>query len=338
MALDRRGLEWLLGLAILLAALGLDACSRSNADAMAANAHPSSKPARDDSADRTVKIDARDAARMGIVVTRAAPAQFTPEIEGYGVIVNHDAIAQAVAEAGTADAMARQSHAALNRMDRLANTAGADTLEAHEAAQRQVTADQIAVTLAQRRLSTLLGQHPPWTQGDDDLQGGGELLQEVASGRVKLARITFPLGAIRSGVPRSLRLARLDAQAVSEQWRAHPVWIAPADTAMLGRSFFALLPDISAEEGERLVAWAPKAGAVEESGAWIPAAAAVAEGGQYWCYVQRGESAFERVPLDTSRPVRDGYFVTALKVNDAVVSTGAGLLLARELNSDSEAH
>ncbi len=275
---------------------------------------------------------------MGIAVAGAAAAQFTPETEGYGVIVNHDAIAQAVAEAGTAVAMARQSHAALNRMDRLATTAGADTVEAHEAAQRQVTADQIAVDLAERRLSTLLGQYPPWRHADDDSQGSDKLLQEVASGRVKLARVTFPLGAISSGVPHSLRLARLDAQAVSEQWRAHPVWTAPADTTMPGRSFFALLPDAGAEEGERLVAWAPKAGAVEEFGAWIPASAAVLEGGRYWCYVQRGESAFERVPLDTSRPVRDGYFVTDLKVNDGVVSAGAGLLLAREMNPDSEAH
>ena len=270
---------------------------------------------------------------MGISATRAIAARFTPEAEGYGVIVGHDVIAQAVAEAGTAEAMSRQSRAALSRIERLAGTAGADTVEAHEAAQRQAAADQIAVTLAQRKLSTIFGQRPPWMQGQD----GDALVQQIAAGHVKIARVTFPLGAVPSGIPRNLRLARLDAVAVSDQWQTRTVWNAPAAASMPGRSFFALITDRGPEEGERVDAWATRANALEETGAWIPAAAAVVESGRYWYYRQHEEGRYERVLLDVSRPLRDGYFVTDLKAGEAVISTGAGLLLARELNPDTEA-
>jgi hypothetical protein len=304
--------------------------SKKTADA-APDSKANAEDGAKDAADKEVKLSQEDVAKMGIAFTNVTVAQYTPETEGYGVIMAHDAVAQAVADAGTAEAMSRQSHAALARIERLAGTPGAETIEAHEAAQRQAAADQIAVALAQRKLSSLLGQRPPWTQGDD------RLLQDVASGRIKVARVTFPLGTIKSGTPRNLRIARLDALGVEEQWRTHTVWPAPADATMPGRSYFALLSEANVDEGARLSAWTADGNATPEDGAWVPAAAAVVDGGRYWCYLQREPGTFERTPLDISRPLRDGYFVSDLKAGDSVVSIGAGLLLARELNPESEA-
>ncbi|MGA8707104.1 MAG: hypothetical protein WB646_08970 [Steroidobacteraceae bacterium] len=281
-----------------------------------------------DAADRQVKLGPDDAAKMGIVTVRATAAQFTPETAGYAVIVGHDAVAQVVADLGTAEAMSKQSHAALMRLEHLQGTVGAETAETREAAQRQASSDEIAVALAHRKLSSLLGQHSPWTQGND------ATLQEVASGRTKLVRVTFALGAIQQ-TPHSLRLARLDGPTVEEQWHTHTVWAAPADATMPGRSFLALLPDAVVEEGERLNAWAPVEVANAESGAWVPGSAAIAEGGRYWCYVEHEAGTFERIPLDIGHPLRNGYFVNDLKPGDSVVTVGAGLLLARELNPDT---
>lgn len=318
-------------LAALAGLFGLTACSKTATDSPnpAPTAAKSDKADADkDAADKLVKLSADDAARMGIVTAKAVATQFTPETEGYAVIVGHDAVAQAVADVGTAEAMSTQSHAALARMEHLAGTAGAETAEAREAAQRQASADEIAVALAQRKLSSLLGQHAPWAQGND------ATLQEVASGRTRIVRVTFALGAIKQ-TPHALRLARLDGPTVQEQWHTHTIWVGPADATMPGRSFLALLPDAAVEEGERLTAWAPAEDAAVESGAWVPASAAVAEGGRYWCYLEREAGTFERTPLEINHPLRDGYFVSDLKPGDPIVTAGAGLLLARELNPDT---
>lgn len=281
-------------------------------------------------ADREVKLAPEDASRMGVTVAAINASSYQAEVEGYGVVMGHDVIAQAVADLATAAAAARQSAAVLARMQRLAGTPGADPPEAREDAQRRASSDQTAMTLAQRKLSALLGQHPPWSSDDSPL------LQDAAVGRVKLARVTFPLGSLQ-GVPHELRLARLDAPTVTEQWRTRTVWEAPADATLPGRSFFALIDDANAAEGSRLQAWAAGSAPSAQQGAWVPAASAVASAGTYWCYIQSAPGTFERKPLDISRPLRDGYFVTDLKPGASVVTAGAGLLLARELNPDTEA-
>jgi len=321
-----------LHLIVLVGLLSLAGCAKSAPDAaVTAAAAQSSVVPQQDGSDRQVKLSAEDAGKMGIVVVHATAAQFLLEIQGYAIVVNHDAIAQAVADVGTAEAVSKQSHAALTRMEHLAGTAGAETAEAHEAAQRQASADEIAAALAQRKLSSLLGQHSPWAAQDNQA-----LLQQVASGHTKIVRVTFALGTLKL-TPHSLRLSRLDAPTAQEQWYSHTIWNAPADASMPGRSFFALLPDVSVEEGERLNAWAPGEDETAASGAWVPGSAAVAEGGRYWCYVQRQQGTFARTPLDIRHPLRDGYFVSDLKPGDAIVTGGAGLLLARELNPDTEA-
>ena len=308
---------------------GTAPADKSAEDTAGASKADAEKAAGDqDAGDKRVKLSAGDAAKMGIVTAKVTATQFTPEIEGYAVIVGHDAVAQAVADVGTAEAMSKQSQAALMRLEHLQGTAGAEPAETREAAQRQASSDEIAVALAQRRLSGLLGQHSPWAQGND------ATLQEVASGRTKIVRVTFALGAIQQ-TPHSLRLARLDRPTEQEQWHTHTVWAGPADATMPGRSFFALLPDAAVEEGERLAAWAPTEDGAAESGAWVPGSAAIAEGGRYWCYVEHEAGTFERIPLDISHPLRDGYFVNDLKPGDSVVTVGAGLLLARELNPDT---
>lgn len=327
-------------LAAFAALFALTACSKSAPEA----ASPASTPAAaktdassDDKGtgdkeadDKMVKLSPEDTAKMGIVTAKATAAQFTPEIEGYAVIVGHDAVAQAVADVGTAEAVSKQSQAALARMQHLAGTVGAETAEAREAAQRQASADEIALQLARRKLSSLLGQHLPWAQGDD------ATLQEVASGRTKIVRVTFALGSIKQ-TPHSLRLARLDGPTVQEQWHSRTIWAGPADAAVPGRSFFALVADNGLEEGERLSAWATAEDGTAEAGTWVPGSAVVAEGGRYWCYIEHEAGSFERTPLDISRPLRDGYFVSDPKPDESVVTAGAGLLLARELNPDTEA-
>jgi hypothetical protein len=57
---------------------------------------------------------------------------------------------------------------------------------------------------------------------------------------------------------------------------------------------------------------------------------------QYWVYVRKGVGTFSRVRIDIGRPLAEGYFVPEiLAAGDAVVTSGAGLLLARQMNANA---
>jgi hypothetical protein len=321
---------------LLLSVLLLGGCGKHQPAADAAKAAPEEKKAAaEDAAAETadVKLEADEVAKLGIAVTAAVSVRFVPAKQGFAVVLSHDAIAQAVADVATAQAGARQSQAVLARMARLAGTAGAESAEARESAVRQAAVDSAALHLAEAKSSAILGQHPPWAGHDDS-----KVLTELAAGRSKLLRITFPLGALNGAAPSNLRIARLDAAATGDRWTAHVVWDAPADPASPGRSFFALLQHTDAGEGERLLVWANGDGAGgAESGVLVPPAAVVMSDGKYWCFVERQAGVFTRVPLDLSRPMADGYFAATVKPGERIVTSAAGLLLARQTNPSTEA-
>jgi hypothetical protein len=288
---------------------------------------------KDEGGSGEVKLTEEEVAKLGITATAAAPVQYVPAKQGFGVVMSHDAIAQAVADVATAQAGLRLSQAALARISRLEGTPGAQSTEAHESAVRQAAVDAAALRLAEAKLSAMLGQQPPWAGHDDS-----KLLTDLAEGRAKLVRVTFPLGLLNGAAPTSLRLARLDAATVGERWTARPVWDAPFDASIPGRSFFAVLQRTDVGEGERVLAWAAGDSGPAEAGIIVPPTAVVVTDGKYWCFVEREPGVFSRSPVDISRPMADGYFVAdSIKPGDLIVTSAAGLLLARQTNPSTEA-
>jgi hypothetical protein len=275
--------------------------------------------------------------KLGILTESAQAADYTAETAGYGVVLPHESIAAAVAELTTAELTEKQTHAALARAQSLNGTPGALSAEVEETASRQSAADTAAHALATQRLSSIIGLNPAWKATD-----GKPMLQNLASGKIKLLRATFPLGTVRGPAPASLRAAHLDAiQNASPEAalgsKLTSVWDAPADASVPGRSFFALLKGSDFNEGERVLVWAPGAGHAQ-SGVLIPAAAVVISNGKYWCYVEKQPGTYLRVEVNTDRPMAGGYVVTnGVNAGDKVVRSAAGLLLARETNSDTDA-
>jgi hypothetical protein len=336
--------------AACLAVLGLGGCQRTAApdDAKGADAsQPAASAATPKEgaaqASEGVTLGADQAAKLGILTQPAQAGDYTPEVGGFGVVIAHDAIAAAVAELTTARAAAVQSRAAAARAQRLAGTPGAMSGDAAELAARQVAADEAALQLAERRLSTVIGAGAPGQIAPaDGVTPGDGMLADLASGKLKLLRASFPLGALQGPPPASLRTARLDAAAPGDGqspggWVSHPVWNAPADASVPGRSFFAVLKGSDVGEGERLLVWAPGKGPAQR-GIAVPAAALVISGGSYWCYVEEKPGVYVRREVATDKPVGNGYLVTqGVAAGDKVVTTAAGLLLARELNPSTEA-
>jgi hypothetical protein len=310
----------------------LSACQRSEPPA----------PAKDEpvaeAAAASVVLTPEQIEKMGIATTAAATMTLASEAAGYGVVLAHDVIAQAVADIATAEAAAHQSRAALTRVRNLADTLGAFSAETLETAQRQAAADAAALTLAQRKLSATFGQNQPWQGGQGSKSGA--MLDEVASGQSKLVRATFPLGVLPGPIPHSLRIARPDPSGSEKGWKTSTIWAAPADATIPGRSLFALLKDGNGAsdvgEGERLDVWA--AAGPSESGILVPQAAVVISDGNYWCYVENQPGTFTRTAIDASKAVAGGFLVTeGIAAGHPIVTTGAGLLLARETNPATEA-
>jgi len=311
-----------------LALAVLSACHRSEPAAATDAAAVAQTPAEPESG---VQLSAAEAQKMGIVSAPATATTVAAETMGYGVVLTHDVIAQAVADVATAEAAARQSRAALARAVNLQGTPGAFSAETQETAQRQAAADETALVLARRKLSATFGLSQPWK--DDERS---KLLDRVANGTIKLVRATFPLGALSGATPRTLQIARPDASGKAERWKTGTVWAAPADATIPGRSVFALLQNDDVGEGERLDVWAVVD--QKESGVLIPETAIVISEGQYWCYVEKQPGLFTRTQVDASRPIPGGYFVKeGIASGESVVIAAAGLLLARETNPSAEA-
>jgi len=301
------------------------------AETAAPNSGAKEQPIGGEESAEGVALQPDEITKLGIVTMAAKPMMHVPEINGFGIVIAHETIAQAVADVATAAAIERQSRFALARAQKLAGTPGAMPVEAQEAAERQALVDQAALLLAQRRLTSTLGQNPPWKQQDSNPE-----LTALAGGFSKLVRVTFSLGELGNSSPVTLRLARINAIPGARYWESRSVWSAPADSSIPGKSFFALLKGSDANEGERLLAWAPTGAAA--AGVLVPAAAAVISGGKYWCYIEAKPGDFVRTEIDTSMPTAEGYFVKeGVAAGAKIVISAAGQLLARELNPSSAA-
>lgn len=278
-----------------------------------------------------VRLTAEEIEKGGIRTTAAAPLSHVPDVAGYAVVQTREAIAQAVAELATAAAVARASRAALTRVHGLAGTPGAMPVEAQESAERQAAVDEAALMLARRRLSAVYGEGAPWK---DDFHSPA--LTALAAGSTHLARVTFPLGLFVDAPSPRLSFSHLGDGATARRIAAQTVWNAPADAAVPGRSFFAILTGHDTAEGERLVAHAALGPA--ENGVVVPSSATVITAGKYWCYIEQPPGVFVRTEFDPDAPVEGGYFVRAgIAPGAQIVTSGAGLLLARETNPSTAA-
>lgn len=307
-----------------------DAADKADAAKADTAGQPDKSDAGDDAHPHPLELPAEQLTRLGVATTPVQEAHYAPASEGFGVVVGHELVAQAAADLQTAVASEHLSGATLERAKRLSSGPGALGADVLETAQRQQAADQSAVLLARRKLSALLGVGFPWRGEAADAE-----LAKLADGSHQLLRVTFPPVSSAPVVHKVLRISSIDAPSPTA-WVARTVWSAPQDPALPGRSVFAVLTDANLAEGARVRAVSSSESAT--LGVVVPEAAVVITNGEYWCYVKKKEGVFQRVALDGGRPLGDGYFVAdGVTVGNEVVTTGAGMLLARELNASTGA-
>lgn len=299
---------------------------------------PGSETAKKEDADTTpgVSLTAEEAKSLGVATVAVQATQYRREVIGYGVVTALDSVAQSDADFATASAAAAQSQAAAARARSLAaGDEAAVSREVVEAAQSKAAADQAALMLARRKAEAAFGVRAPWR----DANARQKIMARLGSGHTVLVHVTFPLSALASlgnAMPSSLKLMRLGTGA--QGWTAQTIWDAPADPALPGRSFYALVDGSDLAQNEHVTAAMPVGAA--QAGVTVPAEALVLSEGQAWVYLQTQPNHFQRSAIDTAAPQGDGYFVKdggGIAAGQKVVTSGAGLLLAREINPSTEA-
>ena len=264
---------------------------------------------------------------LGLQTAQVQTATWRAQILGYGVVIALDVVAQSEADYMAASASAAQSQAAAQRARSLVTgDEAAVSREAVEAANAKATADQAALLLARRKADAAFGLHGPW---HDPVQRA-RIMERLASGRPALLRVTSPLGSLRHAIPTSLTIIRPGA--TSNSWNAREVWEAPADPALPGRGFYALVDGSDLAQNERVSASVPSGPAQE--GFFVPASALVVGESESWVYLHKGNERYVRAPIDTAKTLSGGYFVPQggrIGPDARIVTRGAGLLLSREL-------
>ena len=278
-----------------------------------------------------VELTAEQVKSLGIAAATIKAAVWLRQVTGYGTVVPLDTIGQSDADYLTAAAAAAQSGAAAQRARSLSTgDEAAVSREVVEAAQSKAAADAAALTLARRKADAVFGIHAPWHNEAER----GQLMNELASGKTVLVRVTFPLGALPGALPPKITISRLGAE--GQNWTSSRIWEAPADPALPGRGFFVLVAGSDLAQNEHVFASVPVGQA--QSGLWVPASALVMGDGADWVYLENGDNHFLRSPIDTGKPLDDGYFVPAggdLAAGKKVVTAGAGVLLSHEINPPS---
>ena len=309
--------------ACVIAAL-LVACSK--------NAPTPEKPADADRGDG-VALTSEQIQALGIATVPAHATDYRANIEGFGVVSTLETFAQSYADVATASAAAAQSKAALTRARTLA--AGEDAAisrEALESAVSKAAVDEAALALAQQKSGAAFGLQAPWHSPADRKK----VMDQLAQGRAVLVHVTFPLGRLRGAKPEEITIARIGPSASS--WRTKVIWPAPADPSVPGNGFFVLLEGSDLAQGEHV--GASSGVGVPLKGVWIPQAGLLLSESSTWAYIETKAGHYRRIPVDISQPVNEGYVVKAdagVAPDQKVVVTGAGLLLARELNPSGAA-
>jgi hypothetical protein len=281
--------------------------------------------------DGRLVLSEEQAKSLNIATVPAQRAQFRSGVSGYGVVVPLDTIGQADSDFLTAQAVAAQSQAAAARAQYLFSAeGGAVSRESMEAAQSKAAADQAALALARRKADAIFGHNAPWEKSGSRRA----IMDRLTAGRTVLVRVTFPLGSL-DHQPIQLAVARLGVN--TTRWPATAIWEAPADPTFPGPSILALVEDSNLAQNDHVIATVPTG--APAAGVTVPSGALVYSEDSAWVYLETVPRNYRRVPVSTANATEGGYFVPqgdGLAPGARIVTTGAGLLLARERNPSTE--
>lgn len=303
-----------LSIALILVA----GCGKKDAD-------DESKPEAPPSPKNTAWLTAEQQQTAGVKVESPGPAQITPEIKGYGRVIDPAALAGMIGDFTTAQAANQASQAELKRLKTLSaqNNASAKALEDAESA---ATRDQAQAQAARLKL---LGSWGEAIASRQDLPAFMESLGKLESA---LVRVDLPAGETLKWTPEKARLLTLSGDHIDASFLGAAPAVDP-QTQSQGFLFLVQPNSLKLAPGAAVVGHLQAPGE-PKAGFAIPGSAILRYEGATWIYVRQGSTNFVRHTISLEEPLDNGWFVSSgVSTNDQIVVTGAQTVLSQELNS-----
>jgi hypothetical protein len=330
----RHNLPFILGILIAGGALVTARSGR----AAEADEKPAAKPAAADADEEKTTIT-RDAdgnpvihmsddtqGDAGILVKLPVTGQWSPEVKGYGRVMDPAPLAELLTSLATSEAEWTVSSNELARQKMLAEQ-GNSSQRALQTAEAAALHDQLATDSARSHLAMSAGQA---VASRADLPA---FVSSLTSLKSALVRIDLPAGGALEKSPTGARLVTLSGQS------ADGACLGPAtgvDSQTQGRGYLFLLETnaLQLSPGEALTGYLKLPGE-PLTGLIIPREAVVRAEGKGWIYeMSEGSDAFTRKEITLDRPTADGWFVTnGVTAGKYVVTTGAQTLLSEEMKA-----
>ena len=332
-------LPWVLGAIIVLLAAALLYVARDELGLLA-DERDDATPERSTVGELQVTISEAAQEAAGIRTAALAPARFTPTVEALGVVVNPAPLVELRARLLTVRAEAEAVRAAVRfsgqERDRLQALYDDDrnvSKRAVQSADATLRGEAARVTALERSASGLQESlRAQWGEAIARLATDprGSFFQELSTQRVLLVQLTLPAGVEPPAAGTKVGVTSLNAPGARRE--AVLLSNAPfADPVVPGPTFLfrvAAAPELRV--GNRVKGVLPRS-CDPRQGVAVPPAAVVYHGGKAWVYVKTGGETFARREVTTREEVEGGWFDEGLAAGDAVVVSGAQLLLSDEL-------
>ncbi|HXP61488.1 MAG TPA: hypothetical protein VN829_13410 [Dongiaceae bacterium] len=318
---------------VVVAAGGLLWFKQHRAGAAPAAGTAEAKPTADEAAGPHVTRDAKGKAvialsdelrkNMGIQVTNPAKMQISPEVKGYGRVLDPAPLAALITELASAQAAQVASSNEFARLKTLEGQGNASA-RALQAAEAGALRDALAVQAAKDRLAL------SWGKAVGDQKDAPGFIQSLTSLETVLVRIDLPIGQDLK-LPAGARIVGSSGEASEAEF----LGLAPmVDPQMQGRGFLLRIKSNASRlsPGEAVVGYLKVPGAPVD-GVVIPREAVVRTEGAGWVYVLDSvRNSFTRTEVALGHPTEAGWFVTeGAGANDRLVVNGAQELLSIEL-------
>lgn len=163
-------------------------------------------------------------------------------------------------------------------------------------------------------------------------QPAGDTLRQLVEYKQVLVQVTLPFNVAEPAVNSRLTVSPTgDPDKLIE---ARLVSRAPAsDTTIPGKTYFYRANAANLRAGMRVSVRMPETDKAV-TGVIVPASTIIWHGGKAWVYKKQGEDRFLRTLVDTNIEVNEGWFNSGnLRPGDAIVNSGAQLLLSEEFKS-----
>lgn len=271
-----------------------------------------------------VKLDQETQTRMGLKTAPVVTAQISPEVKGYGRVLDPAPLAALMTEAMSARAALEASGREYKRLETLYSQNQNASARALETAEAAVKRDQLQLESVQSRL--MLG----WGKAVASQADLPAFVQSLVSQQAALVRVDVPLGERLTEPPTGGRIASLGAPENPPEARyLGPAPSADPQTQSLG--FIFLMKVDPLPPGTAVLAWLTVPGP-SQSGVILPRNSLLRHESRTFVYLQVAGDTFERKAVTIGRPAGDGWLVgEGLQPQDKVVVVGAQQLLSEEL-------